>query len=238
MVFLQRRCEKRGIGSPTSRGTRRQRRPGRPRLPLHRRRAGSRPAARRRGHGRSKRRRRRCRLGRRRLLAVCGGYQLLGHSYQLDRSGCRGWASPIWRRESPVKRLIGNVAIEIELGSWAQLLAGFENTAAAPTSATAPSRSAGSEGVRQQRRRRLEGVRRENMVGTYLHGPLLPRNAWLADRLVARALERRYGEIEPLAPLDDDFEAAAAHRERPPRRARRMSRYVVAPAAIVQSKRE
>jgi CobQ-like glutamine amidotransferase family enzyme len=52
-------------------------------------------------------------------------------------------------------------------------------------------------------------VRRLNLVGTYLHGPLLPKNAWLADRLIQLALGRRYGSAPELAPLDDRLEAAA-----------------------------
>ena len=55
----------------------------------------------------------------------------------------------------------------------------------------------------------LEGVRRRNMIGTYLHGPLLPKNAWLADRLIQLALARRHGAEPELAPLDDALEAAA-----------------------------
>jgi CobQ-like glutamine amidotransferase family enzyme len=51
----------------------------------------------------------------------------------------------------------------------------------------------------------FEGVRRANVIGTYLHGPLLPKNVWLADWLIARAL----GRDEPLAPLADTLEAAA-----------------------------
>ena len=52
-------------------------------------------------------------------------------------------------------------------------------------------------------------MRRHNLIGTYLHGPLLPKNAWLADHLIALALERRYGVRPDLEPLDDAFEAAA-----------------------------
>jgi hypothetical protein len=55
----------------------------------------------------------------------------------------------------------------------------------------------------------LEGVRRKNLVGTYLHGPLLPKNAWLADRLVQLALARRHGGEPELEPLDDALEEAA-----------------------------
>src|SRR5262249_31923270 len=66
----------------------------------------------------------------------------------------------------------------------------------------------------------FEGVRRGNLIGTYLHGPLLPKNAWLADRLIAAALERRYGERPPLEPLNDSLERAA-HESAPPAAARR-----------------
>jgi len=55
----------------------------------------------------------------------------------------------------------------------------------------------------------LEGVRSGNLIGTYLHGPLLPKNAWLADRLIGLALERRYGSVPELEPLDDRLEQDA-----------------------------
>jgi lipid II isoglutaminyl synthase (glutamine-hydrolysing) len=54
-----------------------------------------------------------------------------------------------------------------------------------------------------------EGVRTKNLIGTYLHGPLLPKNAWLADHLIGLALERRYGSWPDLEPLDDTLEQAA-----------------------------
>jgi len=55
----------------------------------------------------------------------------------------------------------------------------------------------------------FEGVRRANLFGTYLHGPLLPKNAWLADRLIQLALARRAGSEPELVPLDDSLETAA-----------------------------
>ncbi|MFI5122324.1 MAG: glutamine amidotransferase, partial [Vicinamibacteria bacterium] len=55
----------------------------------------------------------------------------------------------------------------------------------------------------------FEGVRDGNLIGTYLHGPLLPKNAELADRLIALALARRTGSEPELAPLDDTLERAA-----------------------------
>jgi hypothetical protein len=145
------------------------------------------------------------------LLAVCGGYQLLGESYQLGAETLPGLGLAdlrTVREEGP--RLIGNVAIETELGGERHLLAGFENhggrtylgSGARPLGRVAAGHgNNGGDG--------LEGVWRDNIVGTYLHGPLLPKNAWLADHLIALALERRYGERPTLEPLPDELERAA-----------------------------
>ncbi len=145
------------------------------------------------------------------LLAVCGGYQLLGHSYQLgeERIGGLELADLETVRE-PGERLIGNVAIESDLGTGARLIAGFENhggrTRLGPSAEPLGKvvKGFGNNGTDG-----FEGVRRANMIGTYLHGPLLPKNAWLADRLIELALERRYGKPVQLDPLDDTLEAAA-----------------------------
>ncbi len=145
------------------------------------------------------------------LLAVCGGYQLLGHSYQLgeERLPGLGVADLETVREAG-PRLIGNVTIEVDLGAGPRTLAGFENhggrtylgPGAEPLGRVLSGfGNNGSDG--------LEGVRRDNLFGTYLHGPLLPKNAWLADHLIALALERRYGGGPDLAPLDDRLEQAA-----------------------------
>ena len=117
----------------------------------------------------------------------------------------------------PGPRLIGNVAIEADLGGGrARRSPASRTTAGAPTSARAPSRSAGSSsGFGNNGADGLEGVRRDNLIGTYLHGPLLPKNAWLADHLIALALERRYGSRPELEPLDDALEDAAHASARP-----------------------
>ncbi len=145
------------------------------------------------------------------LLAVCGGYQLLGHSYQLgdERLPGLGLAELETVRE-PGERLIGNVAIEADLGAGTQTIAGFENHGGRTylgDGATPLGRVL--KGFGNNGRDGFEGVRRDNLIGTYLHGPLLPKNAWLADRLIALALERRYGTVPPLEPLDDRLELAA-----------------------------
>ncbi|MGB2711059.1 MAG: glutamine amidotransferase [Conexibacter sp.] len=141
------------------------------------------------------------------MLAVCGGYQLLGQSYELGAETLPGAGLVDLRTvRGDGPRLIGNVAIEVDLDGERRVLAGFENhggrthlgPGAQPLGRVL--RGHGNNGADG-----LEGVRRGNVVGTYLHGPLLPKNVWLADWLIARAL----GRDEPLAALDDALEAAA-----------------------------
>jgi CobQ-like glutamine amidotransferase family enzyme len=146
------------------------------------------------------------------LLAVCGGYQLLGHSYQLGEETLPGLGLAdleTVREEGP--RLIGNVAINAQLGGDApHLLAGFENHGGRTyLGSNAEPLGRVVNGFGNNGGDGLEGVRKSNMIGTYLHGPLLPKNAWLADRLIGLALGRRYGERPNLEPLADDFESAA-----------------------------
>ncbi|MBA3864891.1 MAG: glutamine amidotransferase [Solirubrobacterales bacterium] len=145
------------------------------------------------------------------LLAVCGGYQLLGNSYQLGEEVLPGLGlAELETVREPGARLIGNVAIEVDLGGGPNLLAGFENHGGR-TYLGAGAQPLGRvlEGHGNNGRDGFEGVRRDNLIGTYLHGPLLPKNAWLADHLIAQALERRYGTRPQLEPLDDAFEDAA-----------------------------
>ena len=145
------------------------------------------------------------------LLAVCGGYQLLGHRYELDDQTIPGLGiADLETVREPGPRLIGNVAIEVDLGDGPRVLAGFENhggrTRLGPQ---AEPLGRVLHGHGNNDRDGYEGVKRLNMIGTYLHGPLLPKNAWLADRLIALALERRTGSPPDLAPLPDEFEIAA-----------------------------
>jgi lipid II isoglutaminyl synthase (glutamine-hydrolysing) len=145
------------------------------------------------------------------LLAVCGGYQLLGHSYELGEERIEGLGlADLETVRDPGPRLIGNVEIEVDLGGGARRLAGFENhggrTHLGPgaTPLGRVIRGFGNNGADG-----YEGVRQGNVIGTYLHGPLLPKNAWLADRLIQLALARHQGTEPELEPLDDALEAAA-----------------------------
>jgi CobQ-like glutamine amidotransferase family enzyme len=144
-------------------------------------------------------------------LAVCGGYQLLGHSYQLGEERIEGLGiADLETVREPGERLIGNVAVETDLGDAPRVLAGFENHGGRTyLGAEAVPLGRVLSGFGNNGKDGLEGVRVGNLVGTYLHGPLLPKNAWLADHLIAGALERRYGTRPELAPLDDTLEGAA-----------------------------
>jgi hypothetical protein len=145
------------------------------------------------------------------LLAVCGGYQLLGHSYQLGEERLPGLGiADLETVREPGPRLIGNVTIEADLGTGPRLIAGFENHGGR-TYLGQDAKPLGRvvSGHGNNDRDSLEGVHRDNVIGTYLHGPLLPKNAWLADHLIALALERRYGTRPELEPLDDELERAA-----------------------------
>ncbi len=145
------------------------------------------------------------------LLAVCGGYQLLGHSYELGDERIEGLGLADLRTvREPGERLIGNVAIEVDLGRGPRVLAGFENHGgrtylgedAEPLGRVL--KGHGNNGADGH-----EGVRMGNTIGTYLHGPLLPKNTWLADHLIKAAIARRTGRAPELEPLDDRLEEAA-----------------------------
>jgi hypothetical protein len=145
------------------------------------------------------------------VLGICGGIQLLGDHYELGDERVPGVGLVDLRtvRSTDGSRLIGNVAIEVELDGLdgPRVLAGFENhggrtslgSGAAPLGRVL--KGHGNDGASGH-----EGVRHGTVMGTYLHGPLLPKNAWFADWLLATALR-----IDPssLRPLDDRLEDAA-----------------------------
>jgi hypothetical protein len=140
------------------------------------------------------------------VLAVCGGYQLLGRSYQLGDEELPGVELVDLRTvREPGPRLIGNCAIEADLGTGSRLIAGFENHGGR-TYLGEGERPLGRviSGHGNNGRDGWEGVRRGNVIGTYLHGPLLPKNVWLADRLIELALGL---ELEALP--GDELEQAA-----------------------------
>jgi CobQ-like glutamine amidotransferase family enzyme len=145
------------------------------------------------------------------MLAVCGGYQLLGESYEMGDESLPGLELADLRTvREPGQRLIGNVVIDADLGNGPRRLAGFENHGGR-TYLGAGERPLGRvvSGFGNNGKDGAEGVRRDRLIGTYLHGPLLPKNAWLADLLIGWALARRAGAPPDLEPLDDRLEDAA-----------------------------
>jgi lipid II isoglutaminyl synthase (glutamine-hydrolysing) len=144
------------------------------------------------------------------VLAVCGGYQLLGRYYR-DREGVElpGIGLLPLHTIAGDRRMIGDVLLECE---WAgRTLAGFENHAgrtllddgALPLGRVV--HGFGNDGGSG-----FEGCRAGRSIGTYLHGPLLPRNPWLADWLLAQALAHGTGgEPQELDPLQDGLEEEA-----------------------------
>ena len=146
------------------------------------------------------------------VLAVCGGYQLLGRFYR-DRSGAELPGVELFDHHTIAgeRRMIGDVLLDCELEPGERrTLAGFENHAgrtilgpgAEPLGRVVA--GFGNDGESG-----FEGCRRGRALGTYLHGPLLPRNPWLADWLLEQALTHRLGEPPRLDPLPDELEVRA-----------------------------
>jgi CobQ-like glutamine amidotransferase family enzyme len=142
------------------------------------------------------------------FLAVCGGYQLLGRYYR-DVAGEEQPGIGLLPLHTIAKeqRMIGDVLLDC---GWAgQTLAGFENHAgrtvldegAEPLGRVVA--GFGNDGTSGH-----EGARYKRAYGTYLHGPLLPRNPWFADHLLSEALAHAGGATE-LAPLPDELEHEA-----------------------------
>jgi lipid II isoglutaminyl synthase (glutamine-hydrolysing) len=140
------------------------------------------------------------------LLAVCGGYQLLGHEYwPHDAEPLPGIGLFDAVSVAGPERFIGNVVVDSQ---WGELV-GFENHSGLTTLGPAVEPMGRVRiGRGNNGRDGTEGAIYRHAIGCYLHGSLLPKNPVLADWLVARALERRHGFVE-LQPLSDHVEAAA-----------------------------
>ncbi|MCA9864766.1 MAG: glutamine amidotransferase [Thermomicrobiales bacterium] len=140
------------------------------------------------------------------LLAVCGGYQLLGHEYRPHAAEVLPGVGIIDAVSvAGPERFIGNVVIDSEWGT----LVGFENHSGLTT--LGPNLQPMGKvrvGRGNNGKDGTEGARYRNALGCYLHGALLPKNPVLTDWLIARGLERRHGPIE-LAPINDGLEQQA-----------------------------
>ncbi len=158
------------------------------------------------------------------VFAVCGGYQLAGHGYTgVDGTRMQGISLLDADTVAGPTRLIGDLVIEVNLDGEHNTVVGFENHAGRTRLGPAAQplgRVVSGNGNNGEDHG--EGAIQGRIVGTYLHGPLLPKNPWLADRLLTWALEHATGSPPQLGPLDDSLEtrahAAALTRARKPRR--------------------
>ena len=146
------------------------------------------------------------------FLAVCGGYQLLGRFYR-DQAGAElpGVGLLPLHTIAGSRRLIGDVLLECELEPGERrTLAGFENHAG-QTYLEEGAEPLGRviAGFGNDGESGYEGCRAGRAIGTYLHGPLLPRNPWLADWLLGQAIAHQTGDAPTLEPLADKLEHEA-----------------------------
>ena len=142
------------------------------------------------------------------MLVVCGLYQLFGRAFiTSDGQELPGLGIFHATTQGAKQRLIGNIIVESPFGR----LAGFENHSGA-TLLEPGQNPLGKviKGHGNDAKSKHEGAITENVIGTYLHGPILPKNPVLADHLLMTALQRRHG-ITKLVALDDTLELAAAH---------------------------
>lgn len=143
------------------------------------------------------------------VLAICGGYQLLGKYYRtadgqhipcLDILDLYTTAGD--------RRLVGNVAIEVKIDGKPVKVVGFENHSGRTYTGTVKPLGKVLYGNGNNGSDGLEGARYKNVYCSYLHGPLLPKNTGLADKLLSLALQRR-GKDHELKPLNDSVEESA-----------------------------
>ncbi len=141
------------------------------------------------------------------LVAVCGGYQLLGKYYKLADETIEGLDILDIYTEQGKKRLIGNVVLDSDV---AGKIVGFENHGGRTYIGNHTPLGKVVHGYGNDDKSGVEGVVYKNVVATYLHGPLLPKNPRLCDYILTNALKRKYPDFGGLAPLDDKLEATAS----------------------------
>lgn len=141
------------------------------------------------------------------VIAICGGYQLLGNYYKTDQGMIKGLELVDMYTEQQEGRLISNIVLKSDLFDMS--IVGFENHGGRTFIGNNKPLGKVLYGSGNDGQTGYEGVVYKNVIGTYLHGPLLPKNPQLADWLITQALRRKYGEIPMLEPLDDIQEKEA-----------------------------
>ncbi len=142
------------------------------------------------------------------VIAICGGYQLLGNYYDTEDGRIEGLGIiDLETERGKDYRLIDNIVLESELSSMP--VVGFENHGGRTNIKNNRPFGKVIYGSGNDGKSGYEGVIYKNVIGTYLHGPLLPKNPEICDYLIKKALERKYGETIELKKLDDREEKEA-----------------------------
>ena len=151
------------------------------------------------------------------VLAICGSFQMLGHEWLLNGQSVRGLGIVDMTTKRPgtsADRLVNNIALKTDLATAPVI--GYENHAGRTylgSGVKAFGSVISNTGMGNNSETKQDGVRYKNVIGTYLHGPLLAKNPEIADWLLMRALKRhaaRTGELPlNLTPLDDAVETTA-----------------------------
>ena len=136
------------------------------------------------------------------IIAICGGYELIGSHYYCNNEKKEGLSLCDIYTEQNEKRFTGNIAIQTQYG----VCVGFENHSGCTyIGANVTPFGTVIRGYGNNGEDKTEGIVYKNMIGTYIHGPLLPKNPEIADLLIKRAVERKYGENIELNAVDDFY---------------------------------
>lgn len=144
------------------------------------------------------------------FLLICGGYQLFGKYYKdQDGSIVEGLGLFDYYTEASDRghRCIGNIAVETTMDGETFKAVGFENHGGQTKNVSTPFAKV-LKGHGNMHESQYEGFMNDQVLATYMHGPLLPKNPKIADAILKRALRKRYGRVE-LKPLDDSLEMKA-----------------------------
>lgn len=145
------------------------------------------------------------------FLLICGGYQLFG-KYYLDQDGEKidglGFFDYYTESIDRNHRCIGNIVLEVQLDGETFPAVGFENHGGQTKNVSTPLGNV-KYGHGNQYQSAYEGFVTPQVIATYMHGPLLPKNPRIADIVLKRALKKRNGDSITLSPLDDTLEEKA-----------------------------
>lgn len=143
-------------------------------------------------------------------MLICGGYQLFGKYYtDANNDKIEGLGIFDYYTQAPLnkKRCVGNIIVDANLDNEIIRICGFENHGGQTKNVTTVLGNV-VKGHGNEYQSKFEGFYNGTVLGTYIHGPLLPKNSKLADFIIKKALSRNYGEVV-LHPLDDTFEEGA-----------------------------